>query len=235
MLRAVLFDATGTLIELAEPVGETYARAAVRHGAAISAWRLGDAFARVLRAATPPDYTEARGSADALERTWWRERVREVFLAADSAVRVRDFDACFEELWRHFGRGDAWRARPGAAQALGALREAGIATAVVSNFDARLRAVLADLGLAPRLSAIVLAGDAHARKPDPALLRLALERVGCRPAEAALVGDDPTRDLEPARRLGLLAIDARELATLAALPARLRALSGAPADLQETR
>ncbi|HVN40853.1 MAG TPA: HAD-IA family hydrolase [Myxococcota bacterium] len=235
MLRAVLFDATGTLIELAEPVGETYARAAACHGAAISAWRLADAFARVLRGAAPPDYTEARGPVDALERAWWRERVREVFLAADSAVRVRNFDACFADLWRHFGRGEAWRSRPGAEEALGALREAGLATAVVSNFDSRLRDVLTDLGLAPRLSAIVLASDARARKPDPALLRLALERLGCRPAEAALVGDDPARDLEPARRLGLVAVDARELATLAALPARLRALTRAPADLQETR
>src|SRR5262249_51142786 len=156
-------------------------------------------------------------AADSLERAWWRERVREVFLAADSAVRVRDFDACFDELWSHFGRGDAWRARPGAAEALGALRDAGLATAVGSHFDGRLRGVLAHLGLAARLSAIVLAGDARARKPDPALLRLALERLGCRPAEAALVGDDPARDLEPARRLGLQAIDARELATLLAL------------------
>ena len=235
VLRAVLFDATGTLIELAEPVGETYARVAARHGAAISAWRLGDAFQRVLRRTAPLDYRAAPEPILACERAWWRELVRQVFLAADSAVRVRDFDACFEELWRLFGRGDAWRPRSGAAQALAMLRAAGLATGVISNFDGRLRGVLADLGLASLLDEIVLASDARAAKPDPALLRAALLRLRCAPDEAALVGDDPARDLEPARRLGLLAVDVRELATLGALPARLGIHARTADGAQESR
>ena len=36
--------------------------------------------------------------------------------------------------------------------------------------------------------------------------------------EAVVVGDDPERDLAPARRAGLGAIDVSELATLRALP-----------------
>lgn len=235
MLRAVLFDATGTLIELAEPVGETYARFAAEHGAAISAWRLGDAFVRVLRSAPPLDYRTAPEPLLASERAWWREVVRQVFLAADSAVRVRDFDACFEALWRHYGGGAAWRARSGVSRALAELRTAGFATAVVSNFDGRLRGVLADLGLAPLLDAIVLASDARAAKPDAALLRAALTRLCCAPDEAALVGDDPARDLEPARRLGLVAVDVRELATLGALPARLGIHARSADGAQETR
>jgi putative hydrolase of the HAD superfamily len=235
VLRAVLFDAAGTLIELAEPVGETYARAAAAHGAPLSAWRLGDAFTRVLHRAAPLDYGRAPEPILASERAWWRELVRQVFLAADSAVRVRDFEACFEELWRHFGSGAAWRPRDGARQALASLRAAGLATCVVSNFDGRLRAVLADVGLAPLLDAVVLPADARAAKPDPALLRAALARLRCAPAEAALVGDDPARDLEPARRLGLAAVDVRELATLAALPARLGVPARAAAGAQESR
>ena len=233
MLRAVLFDATGTLIELAEPVGETYARVAAAHGAPISAWRLGDAFQRVLRSASPLDYARAPEPLLTAERAWWRDLVRQVFLAADSAVRVGDFDACFEDLWRHFGSGTAWRPRGGAPQALAALRSAGLATAVVSNFDGRLRGVLADLGLAPLLDLVLLASDARAAKPDPALLRAALERLGCAPGEAALAGDDPARDLEPARRLGLVAVDVRSLATLAALPARLGIHAAAANGAQE--
>ena len=234
MLRAVLFDAAGTLIELAEPVGDTYARAAAEHGAPISAWRLGDAFTRVLHGAAPLDYGRAPEPILASERAWWRDLVRQVFLAADSAVRVRDFEACFDALWRHFGSGAAWRPRTGAPQALARLRDAGLATAVVSNFDGRLRAVLADLGLAPLLDLVVLASDARAAKPDPALLRAALARLGCAPAEAALVGDDPARDLLPARGLGLAAVDVRELATLAALPARLGVPVETDAGAQES-
>ncbi len=225
-LRAVLFDATGTLIELAEPVGETYARGAARHGAAISAWRLGDAFLRVLRKAPARVFPGVpRAQVEAHERAWWRDLVRSAFLAADSAVRPADFEACFEALWCHFAGAAAWRARPGAQEALVALRRAGLRTAVVSNFDRRLQGILMGLGLAPLLDAVVLPSDAGAAKPDPEILRHALACLGCEPGSAVLVGDDPARDLEPARRLGLATIDVRELATLAELPARVAALA----------
>ena len=52
-IRAVLFDAAGTLIELAESVGETYARIAERFGVALPASRLDDAFYRVWASAPP--------------------------------------------------------------------------------------------------------------------------------------------------------------------------------------
>jgi len=232
-LRALLFDAVGTLIELAEPVGETYARAAARHGARISAWRLGDAFARVLGGSSPPAFPGPPAQTLARERAWWRELVRATFLAADSAVRPTDFEACFEELWRHYGSGAGWRARAGAHEALRALRADGIATAVVSNFDRRLHQVLADLQLAPWLDVVVLPSDVGAAKPDPAPLLAALARLDCAPEQAALVGDDPERDFAVARRLGLRAIDVRGLATLAALPAQVALLTRARDGSQE--
>ena len=37
MIRCVFFDAAGTLLEVAEPVGKTYARFARRHGLAVEA------------------------------------------------------------------------------------------------------------------------------------------------------------------------------------------------------
>jgi putative hydrolase of the HAD superfamily len=224
-IRAVLLDATGTLIELAEPVGETYARFAAAHGAPISAWRLEDAFRRVLRRAPPRVFPGVpRAQVPERERAWWRELVRSTFLAADSAVRPPDFDACFDALWRHFAQPRAWRPRPGAEAALRALRAAGRRTAVVSNFDARLPEILSGTGLAALLDAVVLAGEVGAAKPDPEIWTRALAALGCEAREAVAVGDDPERDLEPARRLGLAAIDVRELATLADLPARVALL-----------
>ena len=230
-LRALLFDAAGTLIELAEPLGESYARIAARFGAPISAWRLEDAFARCFRRAPPmvfPGETPARSAE--LERAWWYELVRSAFLSADSAVRPRDFDACFDALWQHFASPRAWRARACAHEALRALRAEGLRCAVVSNFDHRLHALLEGLALAPLLDAVVLASDAGAAKPDPALLRFALARVGCAAGEALCVGDDPERDLAPARALGMPAVDVRELATLAELPGRVAQLARAAAS-----
>jgi len=219
-LRAVLFDAVGTLIHLREPVGESYARAARDQGAAVSADRLSESFARAHAAAPPMVYPDAAADEVAeRERGWWRELVRETFHRAD--VSLRDFDACFETLWRAFAKPGAWRARPDAHTSLAALRARGLALAVVSNFDHRLPGLLEGLRLAPLLAEVVLPCHARVAKPDPAIFTYALGRLGCAPSEAVAVGDDPDRDLAPARAAGLRAIDVRELATLADLPARL--------------
>ena len=220
--RAVLFDATGTLIEPRSPIGETYARVAEKYGAGMSAWRVGDAFARVWRSAPamvypglPPDASARR------EREAWRAIVRQTYLAADSAIRPDDFNACFEELFAFYATGAAWRARAGAHAALVSLRAARVATAVVSNFDRRLPGILADLDLARLLDLVWLPSDAGAAKPDPVIFTSALARLGVAPDHAWFVGNDQLRDLEGARSAGLHPVDVALLATLADLPALL--------------
>jgi putative hydrolase of the HAD superfamily len=223
-LRAVLFDATGTLIELREPVGETYARFARRFGADLPAWRLGDAFRRVLGRAPPLVFPAARPEElDEREREWWRAVVRGTFLAADSALVPRDFPRLFAALYQHFGTGEAWRVRPGARAALVALRSRGLRTGCVSNFDHRLRNILQAIGIADLLDAVILPSDCAAEKPDPRIFQAALAALQVSAAEALYVGDDPERDLAGAAAAGLRAIDARELASLDELAARVTA------------
>ena len=137
MIRAVLLDAAGTLLRPREPVGETYARIARAHGVDLPAWRLDDAFRRALRAAPPivfPAESLERERSErersergdrarrerservrALERAWWRDVVRATFRSAAQMVRFADFEACFEGLFAHYARPDAWVALPGAA------------------------------------------------------------------------------------------------------------------------
>ncbi len=227
-LRAALFDAAGTLIELTEPVGATYSRTAAEFGVSLPAWRLDDAFARILRGAPPMVFPDAEPPrVDALERAWWRDVVRGTFRAADGTARFDDFDAFFDALYAAFSRAERWRPAPGAPELLRALRERGLATGIVSNFDGRLPGILAGLGLAPLLDTVVLPSGAGAAKPDPRIFRVALERLDV-PAEAALfVGDDAEQDVAGARAAGLRAIDVASLATLDALLARLDA---GPAD-----
>jgi putative hydrolase of the HAD superfamily len=49
----------------------------------------------------------------------------------------------------------------------------------------------------------VTAAEAGAAKPDPAMFRLAMDWAGVSPAETLHVGDDPLRDVEAARQLGI--------------------------------
>ena len=216
-LRAVLFDAAGTLIRPRESVGATYARRFAEHGAAIGAARVGDAFARVMRG-MPPMASGAAEAAAAREKDWWREVVRRTLRAADGSARLRDFDACFEALFAHYAAASAWEPMPGAAGALEALAARGLRLAVVSNFDRRLPALLHGLGLARFFDRIVLPADAGAAKPDPRIFAFALEAIGVSPDEAAYVGDDPSDDHAGAAAAGLRAVDVRALATLALLP-----------------
>jgi putative hydrolase of the HAD superfamily len=225
---AVLFDAAGTLIAPAEPVGETYARIAREHGVTLSPARIDDAFRRVFAGAPANVHPgETRERAAELERAWWRARVRETFLAADGTARFRDFDAYFGALWDHFARGAAWRARPGAAQALAWLLASGRRLAIVSNFDQRLHAILRDLALAELFEQIVLPVDCGAAKPSRAIFEACLARLGL-PANACVyVGDHARLDALASQAAGLTPIDVAELATLADLPARIDAMEKA--------
>jgi putative hydrolase of the HAD superfamily len=218
-IRGVLFDAAGTLIRLREPVGATYARFAAQHGVRLPASHVDDAFRRVFRGMPPLVAADADPAASrAAERAWWRELVRRTFRAADGSAVFRDFDALFDALFAHYADPSAWIAAPGAEACLRALREGGLRTGVVSNFDHRLGGLLAGLGLAPWIEVVVRPADAGAAKPDPRIFGLALARLGLAPEEALYVGDDADDDIAGATRAGLRAVDVATLASLADVP-----------------
>jgi len=232
----VLFDATGTLIELREPVGESYARIAREWGVELRPSRLDAAFARVLQR-TPPvaytsdaytsdAYTELEHDADVIaahEREWWRGVVRSTFLATDSSVRFADFDAFFAATFEHYNGARAWRLRPGARGALAALSARGLRLGVVSNFDQRLAKILQELEIDQFFGCIMIPAQCGARKPAPRIFRAALAQLGVDIRNALYVGDDPEDELAAAGELGLQVLDVRVLETLEALPARLEA------------
>jgi HAD superfamily hydrolase (TIGR01509 family) len=101
---------------------------------------------------------------------------------------VREIDEAYA---RFFGeRLDAIRANPEAAGVLRALRAAGARTALATNTNRPLAdQILARAGLGPLLDAVACADEAGAGKPDPAVVRLAAERVGVPLAECVFVGD----------------------------------------------
>jgi putative hydrolase of the HAD superfamily len=224
-IRAVLFDAAGTLMHPAQPVGQTYSRALAEQGADVPAWRLDDAFARIMRRAEPCVFPGAGAEEiPERERQWWWWRVRESVRAADSQVKVRDFDAMFAGLWAHFANASAWEVTEGALETLDLLRKRGLRLAIVSNFDSRLEPLLHGLGLASRFEAVLRPAHVGAAKPDARIFHAALERLSVAPDEAVHVGDDSQEDLAGARAAGLLAVDPGELATLRDLPNRLAEL-----------
>jgi putative hydrolase of the HAD superfamily len=201
-LRAVSFDAAGTLFHPTRPIGDLYATIAARHGIVADAAVLQRRFRAAFHAAPPlafpplpPDEVRRR------EKAWWYAIVREVF--AEIVVDDGDFDRFFDALFAFFGSADAWRADRDAAPLLGRLRAAGIRILVVSNFDARVRDVLSALGLAALIDHVTISSEAGAAKPDPRIFAMALAAVGLAPNEVLHVGDTAREDLPAARGAGL--------------------------------
>ncbi len=211
-MRAVLFDAAGTLIRLREPVGETYTRLARGFGVTLAAAPVEDAFRRVFRSMPPMVFRGAQSAC--AEREWWREVVRRTFSAAAPDAEFDDFAAYFDLLFGHYGRANAWSAAPGAHEALAGLRARTLRTGVVSNFDHRLNGILDELKLSPLLDVIVRPANAGAAKPDPRIFAFALDRLAVSARESAYVGDDAEDDAAGAAAAGLMAIDVNELGSL---------------------
>jgi len=94
----------------------------------------------------------------------------------------------------------------GVRATLRALGERGLRLAVVTNKpEAATREILASLDLAPLIEVVVGGDTASERKPHPAPVLLALERLGIAPAEAVMVGDNH-HDVSAARAAGVPAI-----------------------------
>jgi phosphoglycolate phosphatase len=81
-------------------------------------------------------------------------------------------------------------AYPGAAEALSALRDEGMALAVCTNKPARISAdILASLGLEAYFARVIGGDTLPFRKPDPRVLLALLESFTARPDASLLVGD----------------------------------------------
>ena len=67
--------------------------------------------------------------------------------------------ALFEDIYEYYARGEAWTVSPGAIEALRRLRGAGMRTAIVSNFDSRLRRILEELGVSGVFDAVAISAE----------------------------------------------------------------------------
>ena len=77
---------------------------------------------------------------------------------------------------------------------------------VVSNYYGNLDVQLDEAGLSPLLDAVVESVHVGLAKPDPAIYRLAAERLGVVAADVVMVGDNFDRDCRAAKLAGLRAI-----------------------------
>ena len=204
-IRAVLFDAAGTLLHVHPSVGEIYAEEAARFGTDVSAAAAGAAFRSAWRALRPyADGTTPFHTSDAIERAWWRGLVERVFAEACGPGAFRgQFDEFFGALYVRFEQPSVWRLFDDVLPALDALRERGVPIAVASNWDSRLPRLMDAMGIAGRFRFVLTSAEAGVSKPAPEIFHQAAARLATPPPQVLHVGDSVEDDVAGAERAGL--------------------------------
>jgi len=110
-----------------------------------------------------------------------------------------------DRLWMKFYRRHRPELQPGARRVLCTLERRFTLALVSSGSRARVRRQLREHEVSAMFRTKVCSEDAPRRKPHPAPLRMALERLGLSPKVCVYVGDAP-EDIEMAHRAGMRAI-----------------------------
>ena len=230
MAKAIFFDAVGTLIFLPRSVGEHYAEVARGCGVDLPAADWQRAFRRAW-SATPPRSSMPSPRAED-DKGWWRDLVDDVLDQVLPPEQRHSFArrAYFEAVYAHFGEPGVWALFPEVTGVLTLLRGRGYRLGVISNFDRRLDAILAGLGIRDLFECVILSSETGADKPDPQIFRRGLDALRLAAPEALHVGDDRERD-GGAEALGIRVFHLdRPRTTLSDLPGWIDHLPAAPEE-----
>jgi putative hydrolase of the HAD superfamily len=202
VIRAILFDAAGTLFYLTKTVGDHYAYVGREVGLELDAQKLESAFHAAWQQ-MPRRPAIVDGPRENDDKGWWRELVGHVFDQVAPSVNELDRDNFFEVAYEHFAEPGVWELYPEVTEVLEQLRPR-FQLAVISNFDGRLRFILQHLGISNYFSYIFISSELGADKPDLEIFRRALKIMQLNADEVLHVGDDPERDWKAAAAAGLL-------------------------------
>lgn len=203
MIRAILFDAAGTLFFLTKTVGDHYAYVGREVGLNLDAQQLERAFHSAWQ--QMPRRPAIDGPRENDDKGWWRELVGRVMDQVAPSLSELDRDNFFEIAYEHFAEAGVWQLYPEVPEVLQELRPR-FQLAVVSNFDGRLRFILQHLGISNYFSYVFISSELGADKPDPKIFRRAVKIMHLDANEVLHVGDDPERDWKAATAAGLTAL-----------------------------
>jgi putative hydrolase of the HAD superfamily len=200
MLKAISFDAAGTLVYLTKTVGEHYVQVGEQIGVTLNAAELHAAFRAAWK--KMPRRASIAGPRENDDKDWWRQLVELLLRRAAPALTSFDRDNFFEIAYEHFAAAGVWELHSEVVEVLEQLHSR-FQLVVISNFDGRLRFILEQLGIRKYFAHIFLSSELGADKPDPEIFRRALSLLQLEPKEMLHAGDDPERDWQAASEAGL--------------------------------
>ncbi len=191
-IQVVSCDVHGTLILPQPSVGEIYASYAQGHGYQVEAAAIGAQF--------KPGFMKARrecqlayGKTQADARHFWHQVIRYTFLLAHN---LQVSEAFCDDLFYGFGKGEHWYVLDNVHEMLAFVQSQKIPLVVCSNFDERVRGILADLKLDVYFERMFISAEMGMAKPDTRIMETICETMKCSAAEVLHIGNHKREDGE---------------------------------------
>jgi putative hydrolase of the HAD superfamily len=197
-VRAVLFDAVGTLIYPQPSVAEVYAAAGAKHGSRYTVQDIRKRFPFVIGRIAERMPAEC---SDELERWRWQMIVADIFDDVPNAS-----GPLFAQLWEHFAQGKHWALFEDVTPLWEALEERGVTIGIASNFDGRLVSVCAHHHLLRSCRHLFYSSAVGHSKPSQEFFNHIAVSLGRPAVELLLIGDDARYDLAGAQAAGWQAL-----------------------------
>ena len=199
-IKAVAFDAVGTLIEPFPTVAEAYQQAAETVGLELPTDLIRERFRKVFGQDEKSSDLDTNLSTE-IHR--WRNIVSATLPELDQSRA----NLAFQKLWDHFAQPSSWRLFPDVREVVDWLDQKSIKVCVASNFDARLRLVWKGLEGVERLQEhLVISSELGVRKPGRGFYEFVAKHLD-EPVESILfIGDDWINDVEFPEKIGFKTI-----------------------------
>jgi len=190
-VRAVVFDAVGTLIYPDPPAAVAYHQLGRAFGSQLTQDTVSQNFRLVLK-----QHAYEPRTNENIERERWRRIVANVFTDLD------DTETLFHQLWEHFANAMSWAVYDDVLGVFAQLESRGVAIAIGSNFDDRLIAIAERLPPLRFARQIFVSSKLECTKPSVDFFRSIEGTLRLSPEQLLMVGDDLQNDFGGARSAG---------------------------------
>ena len=225
--KVAFVDVGGTLLHPAETIGETYSRHLYRFGVECDPHSINERFFATFRNAKTEarkHNTTAYGTTEDSAIAFWRK----VFLSCIEGANLTSHTAntVFSSVYEHYGEPEAWQLFPESLEFLQQLKTRRVPIHIVSNWDARLPALLNNMGVTPLVDNVVGSFAMNSEKPAPDIFNVALEGVSAAFSTKDIlhIGDNPEEDGTGAQNMGIQFAYINRGVPTAAYPIEVRSL-----------
>lgn len=204
-VRAVFFDADGTLFSIHPSVGAIYSESCRRHGIEVSAAEVDSVLPSIWAKHSSENYNIDTEYVTSQEREviMWKSICKSIL---EPFTPLDNFDVIFRDIYEAFAKKESRKLFEGVELFLSLLKSDGVTTGILSNNDDRLEPLIAEMPISSYIDHVFPASVIGFKKPSRACFGEVEKRINHRPSEVLFVGDDYDVDYRGAKDAGWHAV-----------------------------